>query len=186
MGEIRAAERELRPLADRLDLAVLPLHGDLPAEQQDAALMPLGRRKVVLATNVAETSVTVDGVTGVVDTGLARVLTFDPHVGLEPVGSDADLESVRGPNGAGRAGRTRPGVCIRLWNESGQRSRPDPDRPGNPPCRPRRSGASSARAGRQSTVHQAGGAGGAPASQSLPAAVPARKAEQVVSPARAE
>ena len=62
---------------------MLPLHGDLPAEEQDAALLSQGRRKVVLSTNVAETSVTVEGVTGVVDTGLARTLLFDSGVGLD-------------------------------------------------------------------------------------------------------
>jgi ATP-dependent helicase HrpB len=124
MGEIRAAERELRPLADRLDLAVLPLHGDLPAEQQDAALLPLDRRKVVLATNVAETSVTVEGVTGVVDTGLARVLTFDPHVGLDRL-EVTPISKASADQRAGRAGRTRPGVCVRLWGEANHRTRPD-------------------------------------------------------------
>jgi len=124
MGEIRAAERELRPLADRMDLAVLPLHGDLPAEQQDAALLPLDRRKVVLATNVAETSVTVEGVTGVVDTGLARVLTFDPHVGLDRL-EVTPISKASADQRAGRAGRTRPGVCVRLWSEASHRMRPD-------------------------------------------------------------
>jgi ATP-dependent helicase HrpB len=124
MGEIRAAERELRPLADRLGLAVLPLHGDLPAEQQDAALLPLDRRKVVLATNVAETSVTVEGVTGVVDTGLARVLTFDPHVGLDRL-EVTPISKASADQRAGRAGRTQPGVCIRLWSEANHRTRPE-------------------------------------------------------------
>ena len=83
VGEIRQTARALDELARERDLAVLPLYGDLPAEQQDAALLPLPRRKVVLATNVAETSVTVEGVTGVVDSGLARVLLYDPAVGLD-------------------------------------------------------------------------------------------------------
>ncbi|HTK73851.1 MAG TPA: ATP-dependent helicase HrpB, partial [Gemmataceae bacterium] len=124
MGEIRAAERELRPLAERLDLAVLPLHGDLPSDQQDAALLPLDRRKVVLATNVAETSVTVEGVTGVVDTGLARVLTFDPHVGLDRL-EVTPISKSSADQRTGRAGRTRPGVCVRLWGETNHRTRPD-------------------------------------------------------------
>ncbi len=72
LHEIRQAARHLEPAAAAHDVAVLPLHGDLPGEQQDAALLPQPRRKIVLATNVAETSVTVEGVTGVVDTGLAR------------------------------------------------------------------------------------------------------------------
>jgi len=74
LAEIRQTARRLEPLALKRGLAVLPLYGDLPPEQQDAALLPLERRKVVLATNVAETSVTVEGVTSVVDTGLARTL----------------------------------------------------------------------------------------------------------------
>ena len=89
------------------DVLVLPLHGDLPAEEQDRALLPQGRRKVVLATNVAETSVTVEGVTAVVDTGLARQLIFDPSVGLDRL----ELVPSRGPRPtsgpAGRGGRSR-------------------------------------------------------------------------------
>src|SRR5205823_5242624 len=122
MGEIRAAQRELEPLADRLGLVVLPLHGDLPAEQQDAALLPLDRRKVVLATNVAETSVTVEGVTGVVDSGLARELTFDPHVGLDRL-EVTPISKASADQRTGRAGRTRPGMCVRLWSEVNHRTR---------------------------------------------------------------
>src|SRR5262249_8185438 len=71
-SEIRHTEKLLESLAATRDLAVAPLHGDLPPEQQDAALLRGPRRRIVLATNVAETSVTVEGVTGVVDSGLAR------------------------------------------------------------------------------------------------------------------
>jgi ATP-dependent helicase HrpB len=116
MAEIRQTERELGPLAEKMDLAVLPLHGDLPAEQQDAALLAQPRRKVVLSTNVAETSVTVNGVTGVVDIGLARVLTFDPAVGLDRLDL-APISKSSAAQRAGRAGRERPGVCVRLWSE---------------------------------------------------------------------
>jgi ATP-dependent RNA helicase HrpB len=116
MGEICQSERELAPLAEKLDMAVLPLHGDLPAEQQDAALVPQSRRKIVLSTNVAETSVTVSGVTGVVDTGLARVLTFDPAIGLDRLDL-APISKSSADQRAGRAGRERPGVCVRLWSE---------------------------------------------------------------------
>jgi ATP-dependent helicase HrpB len=128
LHEIRQTARQLDPLARERDLAVLPLHGDLPAEQQDAALARGERRKVVLATNVAETSVTVEGITGVVDTGLARVLVFDPAVGLDrlrltPISrSSADQR-------AGRAGRTQPGVCIRLWSETAHRARAEESEP---------------------------------------------------------
>ena len=79
LHEIRQTARHLEAAAGERDLAVVPLYGDLPAEQQDAALLPQDRRKVVLATNVAETSVTVEGVTGVIDTGLARTLSARPH-----------------------------------------------------------------------------------------------------------
>ena len=122
--EIRQTAQYLEPLAQARNLAVLPLHGDLPPEQQDAALLPLDRRKVVLATNVAETSVTVDGVTGVVDTGLARQMIFDPAVGLDRL-QLLPISKASADQRAGRAGRTRPGVCVRLWSEVAQRSRPE-------------------------------------------------------------
>jgi ATP-dependent helicase HrpB len=116
MAEIRQTERELGPLIERIDLTVMPLHGDLPAEQQDAALQRQSKRKVVLSTNVAETSVTVNGVTGVVDTGLARVLTFDPAVGLDRLDL-APISKSSADQRSGRAGREQPGICIRLWSE---------------------------------------------------------------------
>jgi ATP-dependent helicase HrpB len=122
MAEIRRCARELESLADRHNLALLTLHGDLPPEQQDAALLPMDRRKVVLATNVAETSVTVEGVTGVVDTGLARILTFDPSVGLDRL-EVTPISRASADQRAGRAGRTQPGVCIRLWSEAAHRGR---------------------------------------------------------------
>src|SRR6185436_16042586 len=83
MQEIRQTARELESIAAERDLAVLPLHGDLPPAEQDAALSPQDRRKIVLASNLAETSITVEGVTGVVDTGLAREMAFDRAVGLD-------------------------------------------------------------------------------------------------------
>ncbi len=121
-GEIRQTARELEALAEQHDLAVLPLHGDLPPEQQDAALLPQSRRKIVLATNVAETSVTVEGVTAVVDTGLARQLLFDSDVGLDRL-QIVPVSQASADQRAGRAGRTQAGVCVRLWSEAGHRSR---------------------------------------------------------------
>ncbi len=115
LQEIRLTAHHLETAARERGLAVLPLHGDLPAEQQDAALAPLDRRKIVLATNVAETSVTVEGVSGVVDTGLARTLTFDAGVGLDRLRLTT-ISRASADQRAGRAGRTRPGVCIRLWS----------------------------------------------------------------------
>jgi ATP-dependent helicase HrpB len=125
--------REIRQTADELDpltpkVAVLPLHGDLPPEQQDRALQKLDRRKVVLATNVAETSVTVEGVTVVVDSGLARQLEFEPSVGMDRLRL-VPVSRASADQRAGRAGRTQPGTCVRLWDEVGQRSRPEQTEP---------------------------------------------------------
>jgi ATP-dependent helicase HrpB len=123
VAEIRQTARQLEPLATERNLAVMPLYGDLPAEQQDAVLAPIGRRKVVLATNVAETSLTIDGITGVVDTGLARTLEFDAHVGLDRLAL-VRVSQASAEQRAGRAGRTAPGVCLRLWPERSHRHRP--------------------------------------------------------------
>ena len=128
MQEIRQTARQLEPLASNLNLAILPLHGDLPPEQQDAALLPQSRRKVVLATNVAETSVTVEGVTGVVDTGLARTLVFNPSVGLDRLRL-APISKAAADQRSGRAGRTQPGICIRLWSNKSHQSRSDQTEP---------------------------------------------------------
>jgi ATP-dependent helicase HrpB len=126
--EIRQTARHLDAAARQRDLAVVPLYGDLPPEQQDAALLRGERRKVVLATNVAETSVTVEGVTGVVDSGLARVLTYDPGVGLDRLRL-TPVSRASADQRAGRAGRTQPGVCVRLWGASAQRGRPEQTEP---------------------------------------------------------
>ena len=107
---------------------MLPLHGDLPPEQQDRALQKLDRRKVVLATNVAETSVTVEGVTAVVDSGLARQMEFDPSVGMDRLRL-VPISRASADQRAGRAGRTQPGVCVRLWDEPGHRGRPEQTEP---------------------------------------------------------
>ncbi len=126
--EIRQTARQLDPLAHERDLAVLPLYGDLPAEQQDAALLRQDRRKVILATNVAETSITVEGITGVVDTGLARTLVFDPSVGLDRL-QLMPISRASADQRAGRAGRTQPGICVRLWSAAAHRARPEQTEP---------------------------------------------------------
>jgi ATP-dependent helicase HrpB len=112
-GEIRRAEQDLADLADRF--ALLPLHGLLEASAQDAALAPTYLRKVVLATNIAETSLTVEGVTDVVDTGLHKVLRYDEERGIDRL----ELERIpldSAEQRAGRAGRTGPGRALRLWD----------------------------------------------------------------------
>jgi ATP-dependent helicase HrpB len=120
--EIRRAGARLEPLAGREDLLVLPLHGTLDAEEQDRALQPdeAGRRKVVLATNIAETSLTIEGITTVVDSGLARYASFDPQRGLDRL-ELRRISRASATQRAGRAGRTRPGRCVRLWSEREQR-----------------------------------------------------------------
>ncbi len=81
--EIRRAARQLEPIAARYNSLIFPLHGSLPGEEQDRALRPSERRKIILATNVAETSITIDGVTTVIDSGLARFASDDPARGLD-------------------------------------------------------------------------------------------------------
>lgn len=128
LQEIRHTAHHLERIAAEGNMLVLALHGDLPLGQQDAALQPQSQRRIVLATNVAETSVTVEGISGVVDTGLVRLQMFDAHTGLDrlrlmPISrSSADQR-------AGRAGRTRPGTCIRLWSEAAHRLKPQETEP---------------------------------------------------------
>ena len=111
--EIRRAQAEIGTLAG---VRVLPLHGTLSAEEQDLALAPSVERKVILATNVAETSLTVEGVTDVIDSGQHKVLRYDAARGLDRL----ELERIPADSAeqrAGRAGRTGPGRVVRLWDE---------------------------------------------------------------------
>lgn len=93
-----------------------PLHGELPPEQQDRAVERGSTRKIIVSTNVAETSLTIDGVTAVIDSGLARVARFDPHRGINTLLVEK-ISAASADQRAGRAGRTAPGVCVRLWTE---------------------------------------------------------------------
>jgi len=120
-GEIRRTREALEPLARRKGAALMELYGDLPAEEQDAVLNRADRRKIVLSTNVAETSVTIEGITAVVDSGLARVLRFDPGVGLDRL-ELSRISRASADQRSGRAGRTEPGICLRLWSVAEQRS----------------------------------------------------------------
>jgi ATP-dependent helicase HrpB len=117
-GEIRRTERLLRERVTANDVDIVALYGALDAQTQDRAIAsaPAGRRKVVLATSIAETSLTIEGVRAVIDSGLSRVPRYEPGVGL------TRLETVRVSRAAadqrrGRAGRTEPGICYRLWDE---------------------------------------------------------------------
>src|SRR5262245_25066646 len=112
--EIRRAAAELAHL-ENVGVAVLPLHGGLDAEAQDAAVGPSSRKKLVLATNIAETSLTIDGVDEVVDSGLHKVARYDADKGIDRLETERvawDSAEQR----AGRAGRTGPGRAVRLWD----------------------------------------------------------------------
>ncbi len=95
---------------------VLPLHGELPPEAQDRAVARTSARKIIVSTNVAETSLTIDGVTIVVDAGLARQAKFDPNRGINTLLVEK-ISRASADQRAGRAGRTAPGRCVRLWTE---------------------------------------------------------------------
>jgi ATP-dependent helicase HrpB len=117
-GEIRRAETLLKERVTDVNVDIVALYGALDAREQDRAILPspAGRRKVVLATSIAETSLTIEGVRVVIDCGLSRLPRYEPDVGL------TRLETVRVSRAAadqrrGRAGRTEPGVCYRLWDE---------------------------------------------------------------------
>jgi ATP-dependent helicase HrpB len=119
-GEIHRVHDQIAP--GLRDFDVHALYGSLPLEEQTRIIEPGPKRKVVLATNVAETSLTIEGIRVVIDSGLARVMRFDPSVGLdrlnlEPIAQDSATQR------AGRAGRITEGVCYRLWDEAGQRAR---------------------------------------------------------------
>jgi ATP-dependent helicase HrpB len=125
-AEIRRTAERLGPL-EAQGVSVRQLHGALPAEEQDAALAPSRERKIILATNVAETSLTVEGVTDVVDSGLQKVLRYDAAKGIDRLETERiGLDSAE--QRAGRAGRTGPGRAVRLWDPR-ERLRPhrEPD-----------------------------------------------------------
>ena len=124
-GEIRRVEERLKERISDPTIVLAPLYGAMDMKAQDLALepAPVGLRKVVLATSIAETSITIEGVRVVIDSGLARVPRFEPDVGV------TRLETVRVSRAAadqrrGRAGRTEPGVCYRLWDERQTQSLP--------------------------------------------------------------
>ncbi len=127
-AEIRRAIRACEGIAARAGLLMLPLHGDLPAEEQDRAVQPSDRRKVILSTNVAESSVTNEGVTSVIDSGLARVASQSPWSGL-PRLAVTRVSKASANQRAGRAGRTAPGYVIRLYSLEDFLRRPDREEP---------------------------------------------------------
>ena len=127
-GEINGALDALRGLRTRERVACIPLHGELEPQEQDRAFAPNSLRKVIVATNVAETSITIDGIRHVVDSGIARVARYDAERGigtllLEPI-SRASADQRKG-----RAGRTAPGTCHRLWTVIGHKDREERNTP---------------------------------------------------------
>ncbi len=127
-GEIQGTLDALRGLRTRERVACIPLHGELEPQEQDRAFAPNSLRKVIVATNVAETSITIDGIRHVVDSGIARVARYDAERGigtllLEPI-SRASADQRKG-----RAGRTAPGTCHRLWTVFGHKDREERDTP---------------------------------------------------------
>ncbi|TRX70761.1 ATP-dependent helicase HrpB [Carboxylicivirga sp. M1479] len=116
-GEIRACETILKK--KHRDISIHPLFGQLPPNKQYAAIMPHreGKRKIILATSIAETSLTIEGVKVVVDSGFSRTLKFNPNSGLSRLETvDITLDSA--DQRAGRAGRLGPGVCYRMWSKA--------------------------------------------------------------------
>lgn len=107
---------------------ILPLHGELNPKDQDAAVARYEQRKVVVATNVAETSLTIDGIRLVIDSGLARIPRFDPYRGINTLLIEK-ISQASADQRTGRAGRTAPGECYRLWSETEHRDRPPQEKP---------------------------------------------------------
>jgi ATP-dependent helicase HrpB len=127
-AEIRRAARASETLARRFDLAIAPLYGDLSPAEQDAAIEPGPRRKLILSTNIAESSITIEGVRLVIDSGLARIASDSPWTGL-PRLEVKRISKASASQRAGRAARTAPGRVTRLYAAEDLHRRPDHDEP---------------------------------------------------------
>jgi len=127
-AEIRKASRAIERISSRAGLLVLPLHGDLSPAEQDRAVTPAAERKVILSTNVAESSVTIEGVAAVIDSGLARVAADSPWTGIPSLHVQR-ISQASATQRAGRAGRTAPGRVIRLYTAEDLHRRPTADTP---------------------------------------------------------
>ena len=113
--EISQTIEAVRHTSESKGFILLPLHGELSPKDQDAAVARYGQRKVVVSTNVAETSLTIDGIRLVIDSGLARIPRYDPYRGINTLLIEKISQSSADQR-TGRAGRTAPGVCMRLWS----------------------------------------------------------------------
>lgn len=127
-AEIRRAMRSCEPAARAANRVVLPLYGDLPPAEQDRAIAPGPQRKLILATNVAESSVTIDGVTAVIDSGLARIAAWSPWTGL-PTLRVGRVSKASAKQRTGRAGRTAAGRVLRLYPQMDYQQRAEFDTP---------------------------------------------------------
>jgi len=127
-AEIRRSMRACEDLGRRRDILLVPLHGDLSPAEQDLAVTPADRRKIVFSTNIAESSITIDGVRVVIDSGLARIPFDSPWTGL-PSLEVRRISKASAKQRAGRAGRTGPGRVIRLYTAEDFHRRPDHDDP---------------------------------------------------------
>ncbi len=116
VGEIRETQSALESISELRNVDIMPLYGEMQLQDQLAVLRKGPNRKVVLSTNVAETSLTIDGITAVVDSGYARVNRFEPTVGINRLALSR-ISKASAAQRAGRAGRTAPGTCLRLWTE---------------------------------------------------------------------
>lgn len=126
--EIRRTLEALRQHRESKDYLLLSLHGDLPPQEQDAAVARHDKPKVVVTTNVAETSITIEGVRLVIDSGLARIARHDPHRGINTLLVER-ISQASAEQRAGRAGRTQAGRCLRLWSRTEHEERPARDVP---------------------------------------------------------
>ena len=126
--EIRAAMEQCAAVVRQRGALALPLYGELSPEEQDRAVLPAGQPKVIFATNVAETSLTIEGVTAVVDSGLARIARDSPWTGL-PSLTVSRISQASAIQRAGRAARTGPGLAIRLYSQEDFARRPAQERP---------------------------------------------------------
>src|SRR5436309_11470838 len=121
--EIHRTIEAVRQRPESRGYVLLPLHGELPPRDQDQAVAQYDRPKVVVATNVAETSITIEGIRLVIDSGLARIPRYDPHRGINTLFIERISQS-SAEQRAGRAGRTAPGQCLRLWSKPEHSERP--------------------------------------------------------------
>ena len=126
--EIRRTIQSLEGYSFGEKVVILPLHGELPPERQDEALQPRSERRIIVSTNVAETSLTIEGVTVVIDSGLARINRFDPGRGINSLTVEKISQSSAAQR-AGRAGRMAPGTCYRLWSKFEQEHLPQRELP---------------------------------------------------------